>query len=133
MVARRRSRLPRRKFSANWIAAVRVKVKSRPNGKKKTIVKFFPESSRAKPLVRRSEFWFATKTRDQKTTPRSRKRFGHRTLISPTKPNTGFETGRAGDELRRGKQSAALPQARLHEKFCKPCIRRSTSWPTSWR
>src|SRR5436309_15116796 len=121
MVALQRLRFRKLKFRPTSTGGGRVKVKLPPNGRNKIAVKFFPASSKAKPSARRSESWFATRMRGRRITPRWQRRSGRRTRISPTKQSMEFETGRAGEELRREKRSAGWRRARLPEKFCKRC------------
>src|ERR1700736_4451303 len=106
MVVRRRSTSPRWIFSASWIGAARGKAKSRPNGRRKIVAKFFPESWRAKRSARRLECSFATKTRGRRITPRSQKNSDRRTQTLLTKGNTESGIGGGGGAPRGGTRRA---------------------------
>src|SRR6266446_10874958 len=97
MVAHQRSRSRQPTFNASSTAADRVKAKLPPSGRRKIVAKFFPACSRARHYARRLAFLFAIKTRGRRITPRSQKNSGRRTLTSPTKRNTEFGIGRAGE------------------------------------
>src|SRR6266446_10663163 len=107
MVAHQRSRSRKPTFNASSIDADPVKAKSPPSGRRKIVAKFFPGFLRARHSARRLAFLFAIKTRGRRITPRSQKNSGRRTLTSPTKRNTEFGIGRAGDELPRARRSGA--------------------------
>src|SRR6267143_2187576 len=131
MAVRRRSASPRRTFNANSTGGVRVKARSRRNGRRKIVAKSFREFLKVKHSARRLEFSFGIKMRDRRITLRQKKNSGRRTPTSLTKRNTEFGIGRAGGALRRGKPSGASRPLWSREKFCGRFIRRSTSSLTS--
>src|SRR5437879_13160092 len=97
MVAHQKSRSRKPTFNARPIDAGPVKAKSRPSGRRKIVAQFFLACSRARHSARRLAFLFAIKTRGRRIMPRSQENSGRRTLTSPTKRNTEFGIGRAGD------------------------------------
>src|SRR5437762_8475800 len=107
MVYHQKTRNHKPTFNASLIDTVTVKANSQSSGRRKIVAKFFLACSRARHSARRLAFLFAIKTRGRRITPRSQKNSGRRTLTSPTKRNTEFGIGRAGDALPRARRSGA--------------------------
>src|SRR6266480_3598715 len=127
MVARRASKFLKPKFNESWIVVARAKAKSRLSAKRKTDANFCPAFLKVKRSGRRSQFLFGTETLDRKITAKLRANFDRRTPITPMRPNTESETGRAAVARLRARRLVASRPVRLQKKHCRHCMRTSNS------
>src|SRR5437762_3906565 len=117
-------------FSESWTGAVRVKVNSRPNGKRKTGARFSPAFLKAGRSGLLSQLQFGTETLGLKIISRSQANFARHTPIILMRRNTEFETGRAAVARPRAKRLDGSPQARLRKGYCLRCMPTLKSSPT---
>src|SRR5439155_14134333 len=115
-----------RRFNESWIAVAQAKANSLRNGRKKIVARFFPAYSKAKRLAHLLQFWSAIKTLGRRITWRSQENFDRHMLISRTRPNMEFGTGRVGVARRRARPLAGSQRAQLRKRYCRPFTR-------SWR
>src|SRR5260370_24132225 len=127
MAARHALKFPKRKFNESWIVVARVKANSRLSEKRKTDANFCLAFLKAERSGRRSQFLLGTKMLDPKITAKSRTNFDRRTPITPTRPNTESEIGRAAVARLLARRLVASRRGRVAKKNCPPCVHTSHS------
>src|SRR6266576_3302602 len=106
-----------RRFNKSWIAVAQAKANSLRNGRKKIVARFFPAYSKAKRLAHLLRFWCAIKTLGRRITGRSQENFDRPMLISLTRPNMEFGTGRAAVARRRARPSAGSQRVQSRKRY----------------
>src|ERR1700726_2236867 len=122
MVALQKSACLKQTSNTNWIGDVPGKAGLPPSEKRKTAVKFCQGSLKKKQSARPSRCLSETRTLGRRVMRKSPKRFDLLTLILPTRPNTGSETGRAAAAHRPGKRLAASLPELWPPTFCENSI-----------
>src|ERR1700730_11477373 len=117
MAAHHGLRLRQRIFNGSWTVVDRGKARSLRPVMKRTVVRFFPEYSRAKRLELRFRSSSKTKTRDRKRIEKCSRPTVLLMPISHTRRSMAFATGKVEVGLPRVKRLGALLRGLSPRKF----------------